>query len=455
MRVQLNLRGVARYLVATSVASMLGLWSQLSAAEVLPQYAKDTHLGVVTCAGSTCHGALEPWQQSNVLQNEYITWQRQDQHAKAYATLLKEESKRIARNLKLERPAHESKICLDCHSDNPPPNLRGARFQLSDGVGCEACHGGSVRYLGLHATGVATHAENVQNGLYPTEEPVARAQLCLSCHFGSFGEDSKFVTHRIMGAGHPRMSFELDTFTAIQPAHYRIDADYRKRKPVFSGVQVWAIGQAMAVSQTMTAVISSKFGRDGIFPELVLFDCHACHHPMSDVRWQPRASTGLPPGVPRLGDANLLMLIIAAKQVAPDVSSALGGQLRGLHAAAIQGPDAMASAARGVKESADRLLAAFAKHSFGRADLVALLNGVLGMGLGGEFLDYAAAEQATMAMASIVNAMRDTGVTDEAQRKALDAAMNRAYEAVGKDEQYKPAAFVEALKQIQAAAPKS
>ena len=455
MRVQLNLGRIARSWLAMGVAGLVAIWSGAGAAQTLPQHAKDTHLGVVTCAGSTCHGALEPWQQSNVLQNEYITWQRQDQHAKAYATLLKDESKRIARNLKLERPAHESKLCLDCHSDNAPANLRGARFQLSDGVGCEACHGGSVRYLGLHATGIATHAENVQNGLYPTAEPVARAQLCLSCHFGSFGEESKFVTHRIMGAGHPRMSFELDTFTAIQPAHYRIDADYRKRKPVYSGVQVWAIGQAIAVSQSMTALMSAKFGRDGIFPELVLFDCHACHHPMSDVRWQPRASTGLPPGVPRLGDANLLMLVIAAKQVAPDVSTALSGQLRGLHAAAVQGPDALASAARGVKESADRLVAAFAKHAFGKPDLMALMNGVLSTGLGGEFMDYAGAEQATMALASIVNALKDTGAIDEAQRKALDVAMNRAYESVAKDEQYKPAAFVEAMKQVQAAAPKS
>ena len=71
--------------------------------------------------------------------------------------------------------------------------------------------------------------------MYPTDQPVARAQLCLSCHFGT--EQNKFVTHRIMGAGHPRMSFELDTFTAIQPAHYIADKDYAERKGAPNGVQ--------------------------------------------------------------------------------------------------------------------------------------------------------------------------------------------------------------------------
>ncbi|MGK0321912.1 MAG: hypothetical protein ACI9JP_004111, partial [Granulosicoccus sp.] len=33
-----------------------------------------------------------------------------------------------------------------------------------------------------------------------------------------------------MGAAHPRLSFELDLFTANQPAHYSVDADYMARK---------------------------------------------------------------------------------------------------------------------------------------------------------------------------------------------------------------------------------
>jgi hypothetical protein len=80
----------------------------------------------------------------------------------------------------------------------------------------------------------------VKRGLYPTDQPVAQARLCLSCHFGN---RDKFVTHRMMGAGHPRMSFELDTFSQTQPPHFVADADWERRKGAYDGVRVWAVGR--------------------------------------------------------------------------------------------------------------------------------------------------------------------------------------------------------------------
>ena len=123
-------------------------------AEVLiePQRAVDMHLGVVTCAGNTCHGATAPLKDSRVQQNEFIIWHREDKHAKAYTVLFNEASKRIARNLGI-KAAHTEKLCLDCHADNVPVEQRGKRFQIDDGVGCEACHGGGEHYLGPHVSG--------------------------------------------------------------------------------------------------------------------------------------------------------------------------------------------------------------------------------------------------------------------------------------------------------------
>ena len=77
-----------------------------------PQYGQDLHIGVTSCAGSTCHGATSPWENSTVLQNEYVTWSQKDEHSKAYSKLLNEESKRIAANLGLPN-AHEADLCLD------------------------------------------------------------------------------------------------------------------------------------------------------------------------------------------------------------------------------------------------------------------------------------------------------------------------------------------------------
>ena len=129
--------------MAAAIYVVLSL-SALAAEAPLPIADKDSHMGVFSCAGSTCHGAVQPWQNANILQNEYITWQRKDKHAKAYQVLLNERSKRIARNLGL-KSAHTAKICLDCHADNVLEARRYRTFQITDGVTCEACHGGAGR----------------------------------------------------------------------------------------------------------------------------------------------------------------------------------------------------------------------------------------------------------------------------------------------------------------------
>jgi hypothetical protein len=415
---------------------------------VVPQYGTQTHLGVASCAGSTCHGAVQPFRGSNVLQNEYVTWTRRDPHAKAYRVLLEERSIRMARNLGLPN-AHTAAVCLDCHADNVPRERQGRQFQMSDGVGCEACHGGSSTWLGIHISG-GTHQQNLQAGLYATEDPVARAKLCLGCHFG---DEKKFVTHRIMGAGHPRMSFELDTFTAIQPAHYLVDKDYVERKGSVNGVQTWAIGQALALGQIMDAFLDPKRNVDGIFPELVFFDCHACHHPMSDIRWQSRSSTGLGPGLVRFNDSNALMLQLIAERTDPDAGRELKDRMLAFHAATQRSREQALAEARAIKGLTDRLVQRFAGRAFGRDDVRALMQGVLARARDNQFTDYAGAEQSTMALSALISAMRNIGMVNDAQFTALNGLLDKAYETVKNDEAYKPAAFVEAMQQFQAAIP--
>jgi hypothetical protein len=243
--------------------------------------------------------------------------------------LHEERSRRITRNLGLKEAPHEAKICLDCHAHNPPPERRGERFKMTDAVSCEACHGPAEGWIQAHVAPGATHADNVKRGLYPTSDPVALARLCLSCHFGN---KEKFVTHRMMGAGHPRMSFELDTFAQTQPPHFVVDADWQRRKGNFDAVRLWAIGQAVAATETLEVLLDPKRSRDGLFPELVVFDCHACHHPMSDLRWSPRTQTS--PGRIRLNDANLLMLRQVVRRALPaEGANAFAQRVTELHRA--------------------------------------------------------------------------------------------------------------------------
>ena len=431
-------------------AGLASLWCGLIAPAAAQAPAEDSvHLGVSSCAGSTCHGAMERLKGSSVAQNEYITWSRKDKHAKAYAVLSEERSERIARNLGLSS-ARTAPLCLDCHADNAPEGKRGPQFQISDGVGCEACHGGARSWLGVHISG-GTHKDNLAAGMYPTENPVARAEKCLSCHFG---DDKRFVTHQIMGAGHPRISFELDTFTAVEPAHFTIDKVYVDRKGPVNDVQIWAIGQAVALRKFADALMDPKHAPNGLFPELVFFDCTGCHHGMSQLRWQAQASTRLPPGTPTLYDANVVMLRVIAARVAPEAAKALSEHMLALHRATRESWANVQREAREVRMAASNLIPVLAAHDFTREDMRALAEGLIAVGVNREAVAYPDAEQATMALSSIIAAMKLMNYVSADQGKALDTALNGVYESVEKDESYRPDAFVAALRDFQKSLPR-
>jgi hypothetical protein len=437
---RIGVLGLAGLLICGWAAGTIEARAQAPA--TLP--ADSVHLGVASCAGSTCHGAVQRLKGSVVAQNEYITWSRRDKHAKAYTVLSEERSQRIAKNLGLG-DARTAQICLSCHADNVPANQRGPQFQISDGVGCEACHGGARGWLGVHIAG-GTHADNLKAGMYPTDEPLARAEKCLTCHMG---DDSKFVTHQIMGAGHPRIGFELDTYTAAQPAHFVVDKDYVERKGPVNDVRVWAVGQAEALVRFMDTVMDPKHAPSGIFPELVLFDCTACHHAMSELRWQDRPSAGLPPGLPPLNDANAIMLRVIAQRVAPNAAKPLGDGVLALHKASTQNWASVQREARVLRDQAAALVPIVAQHDFGRDDMRALADGVIAVGLDRDAADYPGAEQATMALASIVSGMKAGGYASDAQVKAMQTSLNGLYETLAKDDVYSPAAFLAALRDFQ------
>src|SRR5882672_2258123 len=100
----MHLLGSARF----SLLFVSFVFQGVAQAQPLPYESKAMSVGVVNCANSLCHGSASPWKDSNILQNEYITWSRVDKHAtRAYQVLLTERSQRIAKNLGLKEPAHQ------------------------------------------------------------------------------------------------------------------------------------------------------------------------------------------------------------------------------------------------------------------------------------------------------------------------------------------------------------
>ena len=306
----------------------------------MTNHAEDLHQGVASCASSLCHGATRPLGEHPIRQDEYFVWQRQDPHARAYQTLYSPASREIGQALGLD--AATAPACLSCHSDAPPNAVRGARYQLSDGIGCENCHGGSERWLAEHTRPGITLEQKVALGMKPTWQRETRAALCLSCHQG---DDARPITHAMMAAGHPRLVFEMDTFTALEPPHHNRDADYAARKGAYQPARDWITAQAVAAELHLQALADGRFMK-GVMPEWTEFDCTACHHSMDAGRWQPARTPGAEPGAVPFADApqQLLGLWLAATAL-PEAMVWQEGQRR-LYVAQGQGIDAVRSAAQ-------------------------------------------------------------------------------------------------------------
>ena len=70
-------------------------------------------VGSSSCATAACHGGLSG---HKFVGSEFPIWSARDPHSRAYSVLLNDLSRQMAEQLQLPKPAHESAVCLNCHS---------------------------------------------------------------------------------------------------------------------------------------------------------------------------------------------------------------------------------------------------------------------------------------------------------------------------------------------------
>jgi len=421
----------------TAVFLLALLAGTAAQAQPLPAEANYKHLGPASCATSVCHGKVTPDDTSNVLLNEYRTWSRHDYHSGAYNVLRSDESRAMANKLGLSS-ATTAKVCLDCHADNIPAGRRGEKFQISDGIGCEACHGGAEKWIESHAEQGATHKDNLALGMYPTEQPEARAKLCISCHVGT---DGQFADHDIMAAGHPRMSFELETFTVNQPAHYRVDDDYVERKGNIRSVNMWATGMVLKARRALDLLRSDRLSGHGLFPELAFFDCHACHHPMNDPRMQATSITaGLPPGVIRLDDSSFQMLLAIGEIIDSARASNLRERVGKLHRSTLRGREQLRGAAGDLAAALDGMVELATTRDFSEQDMRAIRRLLLERAAQGEYADFTSAEQAFLAV--------ETLSIELGEFKQLDTSLNAWFDTLTSEHDFRPRRYATVAREV-------
>jgi len=417
------------------------------------------YIGPGSCAATACHGSVKPVAESRILQNEYSTWILKDKHARAYQALTGEVGERMARILRLGAKAEESAKCLACHALYTRPEQRGRRFEIGEGVSCENCHGPAQAWLGQHTERESPEkrARSLQLGMADTRDVIRRTEKCLTCHLGTA---QKFVDHEMIAAGHPDLFFELDSFSAVMPRHWKQPRESAPGKPAedssWTGVRDWSAGQAVQLRAALERLTwRAKFERhDGqqIWPEYSELSCFACHHslgPAKDSWRQEHGYAGRRPGDPAWNASRYMVFRVLARQVDAAAAQELDQRLAAVSDEMSKlNPDrtAVASAATAAAPVAQRFAERLLTMNYDSALALRAMQGITQDAEGISLGDERAAEQATMALDSLYIAYSRR--TNPANAAEVRAAINGLFEQLENPSAYNADQFASGLKRI-------
>jgi hypothetical protein len=426
------------------------------------------YIGPGSCAATSCHGSVKPVADSRILQTEYTTWILKDKHSRAYQALTGEVGERMARILKLGAKAEESPKCLACHALYTTPEQRGRAFEISEGVSCENCHGPAQGWLGQHTErdSADKHARSVALGMQDTRDVIHRAEKCLQCHLGTFPQapakqaTEKFVDHEMIAAGHPDLYFELDSFSAVMPRHWKEPRESAPGKPAedpnWVGVRDWSAGQAVQLRAAMERLTwrakGERFDKKDIWPEYSELSCIACHHslgPAKDSWRQEHGYSGRRPGDPAWNSSRYLIFRIIAKQVDASAAQELDKRLIAVSDEMSKlNPDrnAVAAAATSAAPVAQQFADRFAKISYDPAIALRAMQGITQDAENISLGDERAAEQAAMALDSLYIAYSKQ--TNPANAAEVRAAINGLFQQLENPSSYNADQFAGSLKRI-------
>ncbi len=374
------------------------------------------YTGPGSCSSPSCHGGVQERSETSVLQNEYSTWVVRDKHARAFVNLTNPIGTRMAKIMGLPKPDTAPR-CLACHALDVPVDERARTFDLTDGVGCENCHGPASAWLGPHTTRNWNYDKSLELGMYNTRDLIQRSERCLSCHLGT---SEKTVDHELIAAGHPDLYFELDSFMSVMPAHWK-EAD----KDPWLGVRALSVGQAVQLREQLKRV--ARESSNGIWPEYAELDCFACHHSLTATKDSWRQERGYAGRRPGNTPWNLSRYVVL-RHVIDEADAAGGQQLKSevdkvysLVTAPGSDRKQIAAQAYTAADVADRLARRSAALKYDQPMTLRLMKSIAG---DADFIaeqGERSAEQATMALDSLFIAYASNGslANDQQIRAAI------------------------------------
>ena len=220
--------------------------------------------------------------------------------------------------------------------------------------------------------------------MYDTKDLFRRAEKCVSCHLA--------IDHELVAAGHPDLlAFELDSFSASMPPHWR-------DKGTWFGTRAWATGQAVSLREGMKQLAQRASSKT---PDKLL-----------DEAWQKARGTAV-------------VFRHLLGQVAPESQKALDQDLATLTTLLGKpGGDRgkIATTATQVAKAMDQLVPKIAAKEFDQATTQGLIQAIAGAAEPTSAAGIRGAEQAAMALDRLYNTYSKApgSQADKGVKTALD-----------------------------------
>ena len=404
------------------------------------------YIGPGSCSASSCHGGIQPLSVTHVLQNEYSTWVIRDKHSKSFQALQNPVSQRMAKILRLPH-ADTAEKCLVCHSLFVPAPEKGREFELSEGVSCESCHGPASAWLGPHAVKNFARQQSVALGMYDTSDLIRRGEKCLSCHLGTA---NKWVDHEMIAAGHPALVFELDSYTAVEPPHWKVPADSS------FGARAWSVGQAVRLRESLLQLARRASGNEkrSVWPEYAELECFSCHHSLgkSEDSWrQQRGYDNRRPGNPPWNTEHYSVFRVLVKDLDPEKSLELETGLKEIYAMMSNlksDRSEIASKAQSTAEISNALAARLNTLTFDRQRTARLMHAITADSTSIANQGTRSAEQAAMGLESLFVAY--SGGASK-QQSPVRTALNGLFQQLENPSAYNAPRFAAQMRKVESA----
>jgi hypothetical protein len=241
-----------------------------------------------------------------------------------------------------------------------------------------------------------------------------RTEQCLTCHLGTANKD---VDHELIAAGHPDLVFELDSYSAVMPMHWK-----RPDDPAF-GIRAWSVGQATKLAEALERL--SRRAQGPVWPEFAEMECYACHHDLTkpEKSWrQERGYQNRRPGNPPWNAAHYAVLRVVVKSFDANAADQLDQDFGDVYALASrlntdrpQLSERATKAAANARELGNKLNAAAVDRAMAGRMIAAILANADELSAQGTLT----AEQTAMALEALVAAQRRSA--DPQVKTAIDA----------------------------------